>query len=228
MTCAGQRYAGGVPEATESVRGQTTVQQQIQELIMGGAFAGGDRLVEEDLAARLTVSRTPIREALHALAARGLVARAARTWTVRKLDVRDVREIYEVRCALECAAARLAAMRRSPEHLRAIHKANRSSRSALAGPATDFTPASELLHGLIVQAAINRRLAQEIENSRQIYFSRPVAAMYTAEEIAESIAEHEAVARAIDNQDPDAADAAMRHHIERALDHVVRKLAWLA
>lgn len=203
------------------------VQQRIQELIMSGAFVGGDRLVEDDLAARLDVSRTPVREALHALAARGLVARASRTWTVRKLDVRDVREIYEVRCALECSAARLAAMRRTADHVDAIDGANRFSRTVLAGPASDFTPASERVHSLIVHAANNQRLAQEIEQSQLVYFSRPIAAMYSPEDIEESIVEHEAVARAITDRDPDAADAAMRHHIEHALDHVVRKLAWL-
>lgn len=194
---------------------------------MEGVFAGGDRLVEEDLASRLKVSRTPIREALHALAARGLVTRATRAWTVRRLDVRDVREIYEVRCALECAAARLAATRRTQAHIHAINDANTVSRTALTGSPTDFTPASERLHSLIATAANNKRLAQEIAQSQLNYFSRPIAAMYTPEEIEESITEHEAVARAIDDQDPDVADAAMRHHIEHALDHVVRKLAWL-
>jgi hypothetical protein len=58
---------------------------------MGGAFAGGDRLVEEDFANRLPVCRTPIRKTLHALAARALATRATRTWTVHRLDVRDVR-----------------------------------------------------------------------------------------------------------------------------------------
>lgn len=195
---------------------------------MSGAFSGGDRLVEEDLATRLAVSRTPIREALHALAAQGLIARAARTWTVRKLDVRDVREIYEIRCALECAAARLAASRRSPAHAHAIDEANRASHAVLRGPATDFTPASEQVHGLVVQAANNKRLAQEIDKTRLIYFSRPIAAMYTPAEIEESIAEHEAIARAINDQDPAAAESAMRHHLEHALDHVIRKLAWLS
>jgi DNA-binding GntR family transcriptional regulator len=214
--------------ATKQLRGEAAVQQQIQELVMSGVFAGGDRLVEEDLATRLAVSRTPIREALHALAAQGLVTRAARTWTVRKLDVRDVREIYEIRCALECAAARLAAIRRTPMQMRAIDKANRAGRLVLRGSATDFTPASEQLHGLIVQATNNKRLAQEIDRTRLIYFSRPIAAMYTPEEIEESIVEHEAVARAINDQDPDAAEVAIRQHIEHALEHVIRKLAWLS
>jgi DNA-binding GntR family transcriptional regulator len=213
-----------MPEASTQ---SGAIQQQIQELIMSGVFGGGDRLVEEDLAARLAVSRTPIREALHALAAQGLISRAARTWTVRKLDIRDVREIYEVRSALEGAAARLAALRRSPEHVQALGEANRASRGVLRGPATDFTPASEHVHGIIVQAANNQRLAAEIVKTQLIYFSRPIAAMYTPSEIKESIAEHEAVAKAIGNQDPDAAEAAMRHHIENALGHVVRKLPWL-
>lgn len=203
-----------------------TVQQQIQELIMSGVFAGGDRLIEEDLAARLEVSRTPIREALHSLAAQGLVTRAARSWTVRKLDVRDVREIYEVRCALECAAARLAATRRSAQQVYDLAEANRDSRAVRR--ATDFTPASERVHGLIVQAADNHRLAKEIERAGLVYFSRPIAARYTPAEIEQSIAEHEAVATAIANEDPDAAETAMRQHIEHALALLVGKLAWLS
>lgn len=49
-----------------------------------------------------------------------------------------------------------------------------------------------------------------------------------AAEIEGSIAEHESVARAITDQDPDLAEASMRHHIDHALDHVIRKLAWLS
>src|SRR5882724_12743278 len=199
-------------EAANHLDSEVPVQQQIQELIMSGVFIGGARLVEEDLAARLTVSRTPIREALHALAAQGLVARAARTWTVRKLDVRDVREIYEIRSALECTAARLAAVRRTSTHVQAMDRANRDSRSVLGGSPTDFTPASEELHALIVQAANNQRLIHEIDKTSLIYFSRPIAAMYTPAEIEESIAEHEAVTQAINEQNPDKAEAAMKHH----------------
>lgn len=217
-----------MPEVDRRLSAAAAVQQQVQDLIMSGVFVGGDRLVEEDLATRLEVSRTPIREALHALAAQGLITRAARTWTVRKLDVRDVREIYEIRCALECAAARLAAIRRSRAHVNAIDEANLASRAVLHGPATDFTPASERLHSLVVQAANNQRLAKEIDRTRLIYFSRPIAAMYTPNEIEESIAEHETVAQAINDQDPDAAETAMRHHIDHALDHAIRKLAWLS
>lgn len=203
------------------------VQQRIQELITSGVFAAGDRLVEEDLARRLDVSRTPVREALHALAAQGLVNRAARSWTVHNLDVREIREMYEVRCALECAAARLAAVRRTPAQAKAIQQANRASKSVLRSKAADFTPASERVHGLIVEAANNQRLAREIDKTRLIYFSRPIARLYTRAELEESIAEHEAVAHAVTDEDPEAADAAMRAHLEHALDHVLHKLAWL-
>ena len=212
---------------TRGLRGGVGAQQQIQELIISGVFAEGDRLVEEDLATRLAVSRTPIREALHALAAQGLVTRSARTWTVRKLGVRDLREIYEIRAALECAAARLAAIRRSPEQMRAIDIANRAGRSLLDEPASDVTPDGHQLHSLIVEAANNQRLADEVERTRLIYFSRPVTAM-PAEEIKESIAEHESIAQAIRDQNAHAAEAAMRDHIEHALDHVIRRLVWLS
>jgi DNA-binding GntR family transcriptional regulator len=204
------------------------VEQGIQELIVDGTFVGGDRLIEDTLAQRLGVSRTPVREALHALAAHGLVERVTRGWTVRTLTLRDVREIYEIRAALEGAAARLAALRANGQQISDIAARHADSVKAIATrPPEAFTPASAAFHGAVVASADNQRLVDQIERARFVYFSRPIAALYTPDELRASSDEHSTILDAITSRDPDAAEQHMRDHIEHALTLVTTKLAWL-
>src|SRR5690242_3209866 len=80
--------------------------------IQSGVLSPGTVLGEVDQAARLGVSRTPLREALGRLAADGLVAQQSpRVTVVTAIDAGDIREIFELRRALEESAARLAAER---------------------------------------------------------------------------------------------------------------------
>ena len=84
----------------------------VQDDIAAGRHKRGERIVEAELARRFEVSRGPVREALRHLAARGLLEqRDRRGWAVRTMSQRDVRELYEVREALEGQAAALAAAR---------------------------------------------------------------------------------------------------------------------
>jgi DNA-binding GntR family transcriptional regulator len=79
-------------------------------LAAGGELAGLDRLIEQDLAARLTMSRTPVRDALHRLALMGFLEPSPGGGYVRRsFSLRDAREHYELRVLLEPVAADLAA-----------------------------------------------------------------------------------------------------------------------
>jgi len=81
-------------------------------LMLGGELDGVDRLIEQDLAARFVMSRTPIRDALHRLALMGFLEQSSGGGYVRRsFTVRDVREHYELRVLLEPVAAELAARR---------------------------------------------------------------------------------------------------------------------
>ena len=80
--------------------------------ILDGAVVPGTVLGEVEQAARLGVSRTPLREALARLEADGLVAASGRTMVVTEISVDGIRELFELRQALEEQAARLAAVRR--------------------------------------------------------------------------------------------------------------------
>lgn len=91
------------------------VQETLRKRILSGAYAQGERLVEGDLAEEMGVSRIPVREALRALAAAGLVRiEPRRGASVASLSPEHARDIVEVRATLEALNARLAAQPRNP------------------------------------------------------------------------------------------------------------------
>src|ERR1700740_1089334 len=106
-----------------------SVTDQIRESILGGAMRGGERLNEVQLSKTLSVSRTPVRAALQALAGEGLLDYAPnRGFTVREFALRAIVDAYDIRASLEGLAARFAAQRGlSPDEKAVIQ------RSLLAG-----------------------------------------------------------------------------------------------
>jgi DNA-binding GntR family transcriptional regulator len=92
----------------------------IRRSILDGVLRPGERIVEQQLAERLNVSRTPVREALLKLERENLVARIGRGMAVRRYSSDEVRDIYSLRAHLESFAARLAAERISEAELSAL------------------------------------------------------------------------------------------------------------
>lgn len=94
------------PAVPESIR----VAHVLREQIIDGMRLPGAKLVERELAVELGISRVPVREALRALAAEGLVIPRPNSWmTVREFSSRDIEELFQVRTALDPLAFRLAA-----------------------------------------------------------------------------------------------------------------------
>jgi DNA-binding FadR family transcriptional regulator len=92
----------------------------ILEAIEAGVYKPGDRLVESELAERLGVSRTPVREALQRLETQAMLTRDGRSLIVASLDHNQLAELYTVRTELEGLAARLAARHATPEEVRVL------------------------------------------------------------------------------------------------------------
>jgi DNA-binding GntR family transcriptional regulator len=99
----------------------TLVLGELRRQIVGGELAGGAKLNEADIAARLRVSRGPVREAFRALEQSGLVrTEKNRGVFVRQLSLREADEIYELRAALDALIGRLAAQRIRPDQLQRL------------------------------------------------------------------------------------------------------------
>ena len=191
-----------------------TVYDQLRWDIVHGVLRPNEALIEGEIAERLGVSRTPIRESLQRLAGDGLIVTRRRRWYVYEHSADEIREIYEVRAAQEGYAARLACERGSAEQIAAISAAATAVEQAAVG---DRVAANDTFHDLINAASGNDRLIELIAKTRLFHFNIRLAGAYTSAELAHSSAQHAAIVAAVADRDGDTADRLVRQHVLDAL-----------
>lgn len=190
------------------------VQDSLRELIISRVLPPGQHLVESELAARLGVSRGPVREAFQALQSQGWVElRPRRGAFVREPTPHEVDEVFAVRAALESEAARLAAERVRARELRALRRICAQGRSALeAGDEAAVVAANSDFHRGIAELSGIGLLSTYIESlDRWVrWFYRPVVQSRGKD----SWDEHDRLLSALESHDCDAAALEMRRHTE--------------
>ena len=203
-----------------------SVYERLKEAIVTGRARPNERLIEVELAEKLAVSRTPIRESLQRLATEGLVASQRHGWVVREHRGDQIREIYEARAALEGYCAHLAAVRASENQLKTIASLHRDNTAGLSTSARRdrLVNVNDHFHDAIISAAQNERLSSMIRRNRTYYFNYRIAELYTDEEAETALAGHDAIVRALLARDPDGAEREMRLHIDIALRVILTKV----
>ena len=194
----------------------------ILEAIDAGVYRPGDRLVESELAERLGVSRTPVREALQRLETQSMLTRDGRSLIVASLDHNQLSELYVVRTELEGLAARLAARHASDEEIRVLRGMVTDDLKLLGGDTRALSRANKRFHRQIHLASHNRFLIQQLD-----LVHRSMALMATTSFAAEgrdevALAEHAALVAAIEAHDGDAAYLALKTHISKAFETRLR------
>lgn len=194
----------------------------ILEAIDAGLYKAGDRLVESELAERLGVSRTPVREALQRLETQAMLRRDGRSLIVATLDHNQLSELYAVRTELEGLAARLAARHATEEEIRVLRGMVTEDRALLGGEPRMLSRANKRFHKQIHLASHNRFLVQTLD-----LVHRSMALMATTSFAAKgrdavALDEHDQIVRAIEARDGDAAYAALKTHISRAFETRLR------
>lgn len=203
----------------------TEVYEQLRQAIVEGSIRPNERLIESDLAERLNVSRTPIRESMLRLAGDGLIVSHRRGWVVREHSADEIREVYEVRAALEGFAARLAAQRATDDELKAIEAIHRnyidsiqrSSRGHLVEHNDDF-------HEAVIAAAHNQLLAERIRWNCQYYFIHRIAGFLSDDEVRASIEGHEELVQALLARNPDLSEQVARDRVIDGLAKVLNRI----
>jgi DNA-binding GntR family transcriptional regulator len=211
--------AAGVTPTTLGARHLPLSQAVVDELraaIIGGAYAQGERLVEEEVAARFDVSRNPIREALRTLSTEGFVVieprRGARVAT---MDGVRARELFELRAPLEGLVAGLAAQRRSPAQvarLREIVAAGR--RAAVEERLHDLPLLNTEFHEALAEAAGNELLRTTLGRLSDII--RWIYAARISRRSTMSWGEHAAIVDAVADGDVRRARRCGEQHIAAA------------
>ena len=187
----------------------------ILEAVDRGDLKPGQRLVETDLAERLGVSRTPVREALQRLETQGVVTRDGRSLRVATLDHDQLGELYEVRGVVEGLAARLAARHAAPEEIAVLQEMVAADRDLL-GDATALSLANRRFHRQMHRASHNRYLTQMLESMRRSMALITSTTLGTPGRGVESLDEHGAIVSAIASRDELAAQQAAEKHISNA------------
>jgi DNA-binding GntR family transcriptional regulator len=175
------------------------------ELLAAGPRAFGGRLVEQQLAIELQMSRTPVRDALRRLAVVGLVEEAPGAGYVpRRVRLRDVREQFDIRLLLEGKAAELAALRPAAELAATF--------AAIDAAGTEATDGSAF-HLTVAEASGNEALARSIATIDERSFVLRLSGSCSEADRGRLRAGHRTVLEAIRAGDPVAARAAMRDHL---------------
>lgn len=193
----------------------TEIRDSLQDEIESGKLPPGSALDERALAQRFQVSRTPVREALQQLAARGLVRIAPRQGvTVSKLSISQVRATMEGIGELEATCAKLAARRVDDELRKRIDEALQMCQdAAVVGGTEEYNAANLHFHEVIYTGSRNPYLAGLIRAARRQIHRYRLRDFITKAQINQSLQDHHKVARAIQEGDEVAAAAQMLLHV---------------
>ena len=195
---------------------RSLVRDELRRLVVTGELPPGARMGEEALAARLGVSRNPVREALQALAGEGFVEIVPRRGAfVAQISAAQAEELFAVRLALEPLAARLAARHADEADLAGLRDVLDQARaSAEAGDLDRLTWLNTEFHSLVVATGRNDYLALLVAP-----MARRVQCVFRASaptRTAHSWREHEELLQAVADHDEQAAEASAAVHVTAA------------
>ncbi|MEA2304574.1 MAG: GntR family transcriptional regulator, rspAB operon transcriptional repressor [Solirubrobacteraceae bacterium] len=206
-------------ERTSGASARERVYAVLREAIVSAELEPGRRLSENELGERLGVSRTPIREALVRLRDERLIVIAPQLGTfVTLISTGGVGDAHFIREALECSAIRLAAERAQDADLVALHaNLDAQARAEEEHDASAFDRLDDVLHQTLCGLSghgiawdLSRRANGHLDRVRRLSLPEPGY-------LGQMVAEHRTVVAAVAERDPDAAEAALRHHLRMVL-----------
>ncbi len=206
--------------------------QRIRRAILRGELAPGQRLMEMKLADRMGVSRTPVREAIQMLEKDGLVVTVPhRGAVVADIRDKDLREVLEVREALEVLAVRLASQRMSEEafgHLEAAEAVFETAISREEVDLIEMAEADQEFHHVIYEGAENDKLLLLAHNMREQMYRFRIEHLKTPESRKQLASDHRHILESLRARDPEGAAerivAHLRSQQELVHAHIEQKL----
>ena len=201
---------------------QDVVFKTLRMAILKGELKPGERLMEIQLANKLGVSRTPVREAIRKLEKEGLVLMKPRRGAeVSQITEKSLRDVLEVRRSLERLAVRLACERILPEEINELKDITAKFETLLGK--VEITAIAEVdvaFHDVIYFATDNRRLIQLLSDLHEQMYRYRVEYLKRLECHAQLLSEHRELIVALEEKDQDKAVEVATRHIENQANSV--------
>ncbi|MDO4530393.1 MAG: GntR family transcriptional regulator [Bacillota bacterium] len=197
----------------------------LRDAILTGKLVPGERLMENQLAEKLGVSRTPVREALRMLELENLVELVPRKGAqVLDMSEKDIVNILEVRSALEGLATSLACKKMTKEDLQQLKNLEVDFEKAVAeNDVEHFVDIDEDFHDMIFAATENDKLISIFRNLRiQLYRYRMAQAKNNETSMSTIVAHHRSIIRAIENHDAEEGASIAQGHIKYQTESILR------
>jgi DNA-binding GntR family transcriptional regulator len=190
----------------------------LRDMVVSGALSPGERINEAELAARLGISRGPLREAIQRLGAQGFMEfRQNRGAFVRTITLDQARQMYEVRELIEVKAAMLAAVRATDAAVARLLGLLKTVDDSLRNDTTGAYPTEFDLHELVLDLSGNpylQRVGIELQN--QVRLAR-IKSGRDPERARQALTEHHLIISAIASRDADGAAQAISEHLHNSL-----------
>lgn len=188
----------------------------LRQAILRGELKPGERLMEIQLANKLGVSRTPIREAIRKLELEGLVLMIPRKGAeVAEITEKSLKDVLEIRRALEDLAVRLACEKITKEELKELKKAGDDFKKVLKSQdITEVAEADVRFHDVIYMATDNPKLIQLLNNFREQMYRFRVEYLKKDEVRPQLLAEHDEIIKYITEGNKEEAARVVTRHIE--------------
>ena len=198
----------------------------LRHAILKGELEPGERLMEIALAQKLGVSRTPIREAIRKLELEGLVVMVPRKGAeVADITEKDLRDVLEVRTALEELSIELAMKNMTDEDYENLKKTSKSfAKDSEGDDLIKIAEADVAFHEIIYMATGNKRLIQMINNLREQMYRYRLEYIKDKSTHARLVEEHERIIEAMQKQDVNAAKAAIKLHVENQEENILKSI----
>ncbi len=202
------------------------VLERLKELVISGTYPPGKKLVIEEIAREFGVSITPVREALHHLAAQGFVElQPNRGFVVKELGKREIKDLMELRLCLEKLGVRLFIQRNDKSYIEELEDCiGGMKRLVESGNVDDMVVANSKFHRIIIEGSGNEELSNVISLLGEKLHRVRILSLYAPNRLKESFKEHMAIFDAIISKDIVAAELAVEEHMRNITKTIMGRI----
>ncbi len=200
------------------------VHAYLREQILSGEIGPHERLIETKIAKDIGTSRTPVREALHSLEQEGLIESIPRIgYKVRLISDREAVEIWEIRSAIETLAARWACENAREKLAKELRKNIALSEKTISQNAVQgFVELDAQFHEIIARLSGGTRLLELAQSLRRYALRYRIKSINLPDTALRAIEGHKEILRAIEENDSEALNEAVRMHLQQSKADTLR------